>query len=147
MNRVPGMFNGGIPPNLVWDENDPLPKNKCSGSTLHLPDCNGSCGVDGFYTEGQVNFENEIREWARAGMNPDGLGTTVTMWDIEVKFNALLKYLDEAGVIVMDGLNEVYLEMKTESMRHVRMANQEAAKRMKLGLPPRGLLGPDGQPI
>jgi len=147
MPNIPGSFNGGVPPNIVWDEDNPPIKYACSQNVLHGPGCDGSCGADGFMTEAQVRMENETREWQRVGMNPDGIGTRITPWNMDVKINAVVEFLNEKGIIDITELNDYFLTVKVNMMQQIREMNQEAAKRAKLGLPPKGLLGPDGLPI
>lgn len=148
MPQIPGMFNGGVPPNLVWDEDNPPMRNGCNGevSNHHEQGCDGSCERTPL-TELEVNLTNEHREWARVGMRTEQIPHD--LFRIENQINAIIQVV---GRMLGEGgeaeLNEAYQEECLKQMRGIRLAYQEQVKRVKFGLLPKpGVLGPDGKPI
>src|ERR1700756_4209738 len=112
MRMVPMPANGNaeveVPPDLVWDENNPPFIHKCSQHTEHNPKCDGNCEGH-FFDESEVKLGNEARAWARAGMNfhgvPFGLpfpGITVELFDLELKFELLQQIVLDHEMITWD---------------------------------------------
>lgn len=148
MANIPGSYNGGVPPNIVWDPENPPIKNSCSNTNMHVTGCDGTCERDGFMTETEVAHLNESREWGRVGMNPGMIMVPSTPFDFEMRINALVDALVEADVLDMEELNDRYLQTRVRRMQKLRLDNEEAAKRAKFGLPGKPpILGPDGQPL
>lgn len=148
MPSVPGSFNGGIPPNIVWDEDNPPIAHSCSGGLMHAPDCDGSCADGEPLKEYEVDLLNEHREWGRVGMNPGMITISSTSFDLEVRVGGLSEFLVEKGIIDVEELNEFYIRMRIDRMRELRLANQDAVKRARLGLPGKPqIFGPGGNPL
>jgi hypothetical protein len=147
MPSVPGSFNGGIPPNIVWDADNPPIKHSCSDGLMHAPGCDGACADGEPMKEYEVDLLNEHREWGRVGMNPAMITSTSTPFDFEARLSALSEFLVEKGVIEdIEELNEFYARLRIERMRDLRIANQEAVKRQRLGLPGKPqIFGPGGE--
>lgn len=148
MPRVPGMFNGGVPPNLVWDEDNPPVRNGCTGEIgeHHTDDCDGSCEKIPL-SQLEVELTNEHREWARLGMHTNNISHDLFRMDNQI--GALIQVV---GRMLGEGgeqeLNEAFQLECLKQMRGIRFTYQEQAKRSKLGLPPkRSVLGPDGNPF
>lgn len=149
MASIPGSFNGGIPPNVVWDENNPPIKHSCSDNPLvHIPDCKGDCEDGDAMGEHEVELLNEHLEWSRIGMNPQLIGTVLTPFDMDLRISVLSTFLADQGIIDLDELNVVLTRSRVERMKKLREDNQEAVRRMRLGMPPKPpLLGPTGEPL
>lgn len=148
MPSIPGSFNGGIPPNIVWDENNPPPKYSCSNGITHAPGCDGRCPDPGYMKEYDVEMINEQREWLRVGMHPNEIVIGSPPFDLELRPTILADFLHEKGVIDSEEFNEYFVRARAERMKKIRLENQEQAKRMKFGLPPKPqMFGPGGQPL
>lgn len=145
MPRVPGMFNGGVPKNIVWDETDPPVKNMCTGLPyVHAKNCDGQCGTTGFMTELEVKLYNEQLEWQRVGMTPRNI--IVDGFKISMETKAMKLLLVELGHL--ERFNTLFQECLLAELTMHREENQEIAKRQQLGLPGKPpLLGPDGSPV
>lgn len=143
MPRVPAMNNGGIPANLVWDElNPPLKCDGCGMVTVHGPGCDGNFTKSPM-RETECELINENREWARLG-----LSTNMVTRDAFKMGNQIRALINMVSTLVdRDELNDEYRRCMVAEMQRIRSANEEQIKRVNLGLPPQGLLGPDGQPL
>lgn len=143
MPRIPGTNNGGIPANLIWDEdNPPLKCDGCGMVGIHGPGC------DGKYTkspirETECQLLNENREWARLGMS-----TNMVTRDLFKMGNQITAIVNMLSTLVdKDELNDEYRRCTVAEMQRIRLANQDEIKRTNLGLPQKTILGPDGQPL
>ena len=145
MARVPGTFNGGVPPNLKWDPlNPPLKCDNCGMVDVHLDHCDGTATKSPI-TESECELLNEHREWARLGIST----ATVTR-DLFKMGNQLQALINVLKDLIEDGdhvLNEAYRQQTINEMRRIRLANEDEIKRRNLGLPAKGVLGPDGNPL
>lgn len=140
MPRIPGSFNGGIPPNLKWEDHPT--KNACSDQVeIHAPNCDGKCEQTPI-TFSEMELLNEYREWGRVGMNPESIKTATDLLQMDLAMKALIAVLD----VDVHALDEKFREIKLETLRGLRLANQEDAKRQMLGLGPK-IIGPDGKPL
>lgn len=169
-NRVPGMremSNGGmgmeIPPDLVWDEDDPPYIYPCSQHTEHHPMCPGNEPPIQLDSELQVEALNEGRRWARAGMSFEGVpaayqgkvpipGIAVELVDILMWLDVIKDVVIEMSTMTPFEFEEKFREYKIGFLRGIREANEDKVKKRRvansLGIvnrPP--LLGPDGNPI
>ena len=160
-NRItPTMGNGDVPnmqvpPDLVWDENDPPIIHNCSQHTEHQPMCNGHCGSRPVVSELQIKLMNEARAWARLEMPMMGVPMNMPFPGIPVEIVDLLVWLEvtkdvlkEAGIIEEFEFEEKYRERKLELLTAIRDRNEGRLKRARLGVPERPpLFGPDGTPM
>lgn len=145
MPRVPGMRNGGIPANLVWDEDNPPVRFSCGRMVeKHTPHCDGSCTSEPI-TEAECSLINEHREWARIGMNTNNVQRDIFAMYNEVK--AIRSLCIDAGIFTLDELDTRFQELALEEMRTIRAQNEEAVKRANLGLGAPKIIGPDGKPL
>lgn len=169
-NRIPGMresSNGEmgmeIPPDLVWDEDDPPYIYPCSQHSEHHPMCPGNEDAIQLDSESQVEILNEGRRWARAGMAFNGIPAAyqgkIPITGIAVELVDLLMWLDVVKdmVIELSGstpfeFEERYRDYKIKFLREIREANEDKIKKARVAnsigvveRPP--LLGPDGNPI
>ncbi len=145
MAKIPGTFNGGIPPNIEWDPNNPPIKHTCSNALNHAPGCDGTCGPLGALTEVETALVNESREWARLNMN-----TTNVQYDSlreNSKVKALINLLEAKGICTPQEMDLFFQGALLTEMQNVRFASQDKVKRTLLGLPKASLLGPDGRPL
>lgn len=168
--KIPGMMmhNGNsdfVPPDLVWDENDPPKIFPCSQHITHSPRCDGKCCIEPMTidTELQVDLLNEARAYARAGMSFKGVpeayansipipGMQVELFDMLIWLQTLAEVVAEAGLIGKDDLNEKFRANKLVIMREQRDRHEAQVRKSaianKFGIvekPP--LLGPDGTPL
>lgn len=133
------MYNGGVPPNITYDENDPPIKNGCTGRIgLHNKDCKGNCDRVKA-TKLETELENEVREWARIGM--DTRYVQHDLFRMNQQIRAIIKILQ--SMIHEELLNEEFQLCTLEEMRGIRLANQDQVKKQNLGTP--GIIGPDGK--
>jgi hypothetical protein len=164
-NQIPGMrMNGNvpnmqIPPDVIWDENDPPRIYDCSQHTEHQPTCDGNCESRLVVSEKQAELMNEARAWARLEMPFNGVPFGLPFPGIPVEVVDLLCWLEvtkeqlyEAGIVEEFEFEEKYRDKKLELLRTIRSQHEDRIKRQRvassLGIierPP--LLGPDGQPI
>lgn len=142
-NKVPGTFNGGVPPNVVWDEKDPPIVNMCTQNIgIHAPNCEGDCDKR-LATETETELINEYREWTRAGMDVNKL--QFNPFRAQSTLNALSAIIvEEFG---QERVDKMYQELLLERMRGARLKHGDDSKRAMFGIPPRRLLGPDGKPM
>lgn len=142
MPRVPGKFNGGIPPNLVWDENNPPMKNECSGlAQIHSDECDGSCEKTPC-TELEVDLMNEHRNWARLGMNTGNV--IQDLFRMNNQIEAIVESLKE--LIPRETLDDTFKKVMLKNMRGIREANEEEIRRSRIGVR-KQLFGPNGEPL
>jgi len=143
MPRIPGTHNGGIPANLVWDENNPPVKcDGCGMVGIHTPDCDGKHTTSSL-RQTECEMINKRREWARLGMSTDFIAR-----DLFKMGNQIQALINILGTLVdPDELNDEYRRCCVAEMRRIRLANQDEIKRANLGIPPKSILGPDGQPL
>jgi hypothetical protein len=152
-NSVPG-----IPPDIEWNEDNPPVIYECSQHVEHHPACGGDCDGE-VASEATVKLLNEARAWARIPMSfhgvptcfPDGAfdGVKVNIFDEKLRNMALQKVLIDAGLTTQEEVDEIYLELKFDTLYNIRTEYQEAVKRQKmqetLALPDKRLYGPNGQ--
>ena len=165
-NRMPGMrMNNGdvpnmqVPPDIVWDEDDPPEIFNCSQHIEHQPMCNGNCGSHHVVSEKQVALMNEARAWARLEMPFNGVPFGTPFPGIPVELVDLLCWLEttkdvlyEAGIVEEFEFEEKYRARKLELMTSIRTTHEDRIKKQRvqasLGIPDRPpLLGPDGRPF
>lgn len=144
MPRIPGSFNGGVPPNIVWDPLNPPHRNGCNGMVgIHARECNGTCEPGGVCSELEVDLMNEHREWERIGMRTENVARD--LFKMGVQIQAIINVL---RTLVPEGTLEAeFQECLLREMQEIRGAAGEMVKRARLGLAPKGLLGPDGKPM
>lgn len=141
MSRVPGTNNGGIPPNLIWDElNPPLKCDGCGMVGIHTPDCDGKFTKSPI-RETECELLNENREWARLGINTNFVARD--LFKMGNQITALINML--TTIIDKDELNDEYRRCMVAEMQKIRLANEEEIKRARIGLAPKGILGPNGE--
>lgn len=143
-SKIPGTFNGGVPPNIEWDPNNPPILNSCSDQLNHLPNCDGTCPKSRELEELEVDLINENREWVRIGM--DTSKVAVNLFRMQHQINAVINVLEYDGIISRAELDREFQKSLLEDMRKMREAVGDQVKRTKLGLPAKpGILGPDGK--
>lgn len=165
-NRIPGMMNGDsvqeVPPDLVWDEDNPPIIFQCSQDVQHDVRCNGHCGSVQLDSELQVTLLNEGRAWARAGMNfkgiPEAYQGVIPVPGINVELVDLLMWLETIKDIVreLSGMSEFefqekFREKKLEFLSIIRETNEARVKKQRvansLGIAKKPIFGPDGNPL
>jgi len=139
----------GISPNLEWDENNPPIIFPCSDHIDHAPDCDGS-DEGAALTEYGVLLSNEAKDWARVGLQVDGV--QVNSLDSKMQIGAVQQLLVEAGVLDKDEIDELYRKLKYEVLHSMREELEPQVKAAKtaamLGVRPGQrppLLGPHGE--
>ena len=157
--------NQNVPPDIVWDENNPPFIYSCSGTTEHDTRCNGECGGE-YYTENEVKLTNLAREFARNKMVPYGIikayamagvpptqGMQVDPFDVLLWMETLLEVLSEAGVIDRAEVEVRWQERKISAMEGIletiapQLKQQRANQALGIVTPDNRLLGPNGQPL
>lgn len=150
--------DGGIREDIVWDEDNPPTVNSCSGNELgHIDECDGNCDPLPL-TEMDVKLNNEMRAWARVGMQPLSfpLGTNATgmatnLLDLEIQITAVVAFLVGTSTVAKARLDEIYKEKFFERLNSTRLANEEKIKEARskqaLHVAQRKLLGPNGSPF
>lgn len=153
-----GNSDPSIPPDLVWDENDPPIVFSCSQHTEHAPRCDGSCEAK-VCDESLVNLLNEARAYARAGMSFNGIpaamsggpwsGLNVEIYDLEVRTLLLQNIIQEQFGISDDDINRQFRELKYKLLHDVRIAVEPDIKRARLeaqvGVQKSRIVGPHGE--
>lgn len=143
MPKIPGSFNGGIPGNLVWNPLNPPVKNGCCDMvTVHDPSCDGNCEKTPI-RETECELINENREWARLGIDTNFIRRD--LFKMGNQINALINIITRT--VDKDELNDEYRRCMVDEMQRIRLAHQDEIKRANLGIPPQGILGPDGKPL
>ena len=157
--------NQNVPPDIVWDEDNPPFICNCSGLTEHGPRCNGECGGE-YYTENEVRLTNLAREFARNKMVPYGIikayamagvppsqGMQVDPFDLLLWMETLLEVLSEADIIDRAAVEIRWQERKIAAMEEVlesiapQIKEQRAKQALGILTPEKKLFGPDGQPL
>lgn len=164
-NRIPGIPGNGnadmeIPPDLVWDEDNPPIIFPCSQHTEHHPMCPGNDPSITLDSELQVELLNEARAWARIGMNFRGVPTSlahltpgiqVELVDIMCWFEVMRDIVIEMSDIELFEFEEKFRERKLLTLRTIREQNEANIKKQRLvnqfGIVEKKVLGPDGRPI
>lgn len=167
-NRVPGTFNGDsmnpdIPPDLVWDEDNPPRIFPCSQHTEHQRGCPATEDPIELDSELQVNLLNEGRAWARAGMSFKGIpeayqgaipipGINVELVDLLMWLEAVKEVVTEVAGITEFEFQEKFREKKLAFLQIIREANEQRIKKQRVAntlgiIENPGLLGPDGRPL
>jgi hypothetical protein len=143
---------------LVWDENNPITVNSCSGNELnHTDECDGNCEPRAL-TEMDVKLNNEMRAWARLGISPLsqplGLGApgmTTNLLDLEIKVMTLIEALTTLGLVESAVLDEMFQKNFLRRLHDTRVANEDKIKEERskesLHVAQRRLLGPNGNPF
>lgn len=148
MTKVPGTFSNGshgIPPNLEWDAVNPPQRYSCSGLVnQHADNCDGTC-LAASLDEIETELVNEHRNWARLGIDKKMLD--VDQFKLVCQVQVLIDVIIDAGIKTKEELNDIYRLETINRMRAVREPREESLRRQRLGLPPSGLLGPNGQPL
>lgn len=166
-NHIPGMRipNGNsimeVPPDLVWDEDNPPIIFGCTQHTEHHPQCpqGSECPPIQLDSESQVDLLNEARAWNRAGMNYHGLpfgfpgqGIPVEILDLLIWVEAMKDVVIELSGISEFEFEEKFRERKLGLLQQVRGKHEDRVRRQRvassIGIvekPP--LLGPDGRPL
>lgn len=165
MTGVPPTFGNGsgkpqVPPDLVWDDDNPPKIFPCSLDTQHEKGCRGQEQSIVLESRLQVEVLNEGRAWARAGMNFQGVpaayqgvipvtGINVELVDMLMWLEAMKELLLEISDISEFDIQERFRAKKLEFLQAIRNANEEKVKsqriRNQIGLAQKGIIGPDGR--
>ena len=147
----------GIPPDMVWDEDNPPYIHMCSQYIEHLDGCDGSCeGM--FTTENQVKIINESRAWARLGQVFHGIpspmsgmvpGISVEIFDQNCRMQAIEELIVESSWVNREEIDDRHRRIKYEIMHELRMGFEEDLKKQQAQAivrptkPP--IIGPHGE--
>lgn len=150
-----GGTNGDTPnqiEDLIYDENEPVFKNKCSGQmdeALHTDECDRNCERIPM-TQLDIDFNNEMRAWARAQMDPRQMqvGAIDTMFAL----SALKRYITVNFGIDEEEFSTYLIEARLQFFKFARLQFQDQVRedrlRQQFALPGKApLLGPNGQPL
>jgi len=157
--------NQNVPPDIVWNEDEPPFVYNCSGHTEHHPKCDGKCNGE-YYTENEVKLTNLAREFARNRMVPYGIikayamagvpptqGMQVDPFDVLLWMETLLEVLSEANIIDRAAVEVRWQERKISAMEGIlesvapQLKQARANQALGIVTPDKRLLGPDGQPL
>lgn len=134
---------------IEYDPDDPIYVNSCnSHPSKHTQDCDLTCERI-VLTEVQVGILNEMRAWARAGMNTN----MIRLDPLEMRISLLLMrdILMDRFEISAEEFQQAYLEKKLSFYKEIRIENEEAVKMSKikdvLKLGDKRLYGPNGQQL
>lgn len=110
-------------PDLVWDTDNPLEVNSCSGHSLaHNDTCDGNCPKHPI-DEWDLKIENERRAWARLGLQPNADELRK-----EVQVQTVIEILkDRLGVDAKE-FDGYFKPKMFEVMNGLRLANEQAMK-------------------
>jgi hypothetical protein len=162
----PSELNGnnnpvGIPPDIVWDSENPPVAFACSQHTEHHPKCDGTC-ESMVLDESMVRGMNIAREYARNGMSFKGVvegydgmiphsGMRVELFDLECEVKLLKQLLMELTGLSLEEYDVQFRELRSDVMEGVLEATLPGLKRARaeqaLGIVPKKILGPDGSPL
>jgi len=137
----------GIPPNIEWDEDNPPVVYTCSADLKHDPNCDGTCDEIKL-AHYETLLSNEAKEWARVGLDPEGIAANSL--DAAMQVNAIRELLVEAGVLNQEDVDERYRKLKLTILQDMRSQLEpqirEAKTAAMLGVRPGPtLLGPHGE--
>ena len=165
MSKVPGMPSNGahrvqVPPDIAWDESNPIFIHSCSQHVNHAHDCDRKDCTSWAPTESEVKLLNEGRAWARVGMSFHGVptcianqvpGIAVNIYDLKLRIETMQSLLIEAGVFTAEECDERFREIKLADMQRMRAESEETVKQQQLqqmmAVPDHRILGPNGEPL
>lgn len=128
MSRIPPTHKSRVlvPPDIVFDPNNPLTVNSCSGHPdEHAPGCDGFC-TKNVVDELDIRIENEKRAWARLGMVTQGYESYDLRQDAQI--HAIISVLQNKLGISDEEFNEAFKLSMLVLMQRVRHDNEENAK-------------------
>lgn len=110
----------------------------CSGTQIHLPNCNGECGIRKL-GELEIEINKEHKRWAELGMVPQGSmpqmpqipGIPINTFKMETALSTLTQAVIEELGLDEDKLNERFQKMYLDRLVMTREANEEQIKAAK----------------
>lgn len=150
-----------VPPDIVWDEDNPPMLFACSNHVFHLPECSGNCNTMRV-TEMRVKLINEGLAYARAGMNWHGVpaayaeaipvpGIRVELTDVLMWLELLRDLVCELAGLSIDEFDDMFTQRKFEMLHSIRERSEAHVKKQRtknmLGIVDKPIFGPDGRPL
>lgn len=115
-----------VPPDLVWDAENPMKVNSCTGSVqMHVDSCDGQCNkleLD----ELDIKVENERRAWSRIGMDTAQYNANQLRQDVQIQ--TMIQLIQTKLNIMDEEFNEIFKKNMLEMMTSVRMSRQALLK-------------------
>lgn len=135
-----------VPSDLVFDPLNPIVLHTCTNTVdEHSPNCDGLCEKYTM-TKLDIDITNEMRAWARAGMNTNGI--SVDVFEMDMTVSAAFELMFEKGILDRNEWMQKKRELTLEKLREIRKNVEPQIRRQRItavGMPK--LLGPNGEII